>query len=296
MYKIEKCPFRITIAPSGGDNPKWCEKYKGHSYTASIDKYVYVMACKSPVKEYKLCYSEMESEKEVKNIKHSILKNILSDPKFKEEYWSVITWSDLPARAGLGSSAAFTISCLKAMQYDDDDIALTAFKFVDDDSIGPQDEYAVLYPKVNKFTFFKNQKGWKVDIQQCEPNNWHLYLLDSGQRRIAGDILRNVMYKHSFFDYRKQVEELGKQAFEAYIYEEYIKYKNILCKYNELKYKMGALSACDYATLTVLSSKYACKSVGAGKGGFYLIISEHEIDKENFKHGNLIPIKIRKEA
>ena len=86
--------------------------------SATIDKYCYI-SCRRllPFYDYKyrLVYSQTEVLSKIQNIKHRGIKGVLSFIK-EDLNLEIHHDGDLPARAGLGSSSAFTVGLLHVIQ------------------------------------------------------------------------------------------------------------------------------------------------------------------------------------
>ncbi len=278
--KLVKVPLRVTIAPSGGDNPFWCKQNEGNSYCLTINKYIYTLVIESPVNEYKLAYHQLENVFDSEDIQHRILYNIFNHRAFRGKYYSLLTWSDLPSRSGLGSSAAFTLSVLKALNCKKQgiELALTAYRFENNyNVIGPQDFLACELQGLNHFCF-KYNKNWNIKVYQEDINDWFLYLFNPFKYnigRLAGNILEKIK---DDYNWRRDCEYWGHCAFDYYKCNDYENYKKYINEYTiECKYKK-LIPQEIWRSIARFLNKYAIKKVGAGGKGFFLIISEKELE------------------
>jgi len=114
---ISRTPFRISFFGGGTDYPLWFERHKGAVLGTTIDKYCYI-TCRylPPFFEHKsrIIYSQMEHVKSIKEIDHPAVREVLKFLKIHEGV-EIHHDGDLPARAGLGSSSAFTVGLLNSL-------------------------------------------------------------------------------------------------------------------------------------------------------------------------------------
>jgi len=113
---ITKSPFRISYLGGGTDFPEWYLKNSGKVISSSIDKFNFVTLRNLQNifnYNYRIRYYYNERCKNVKNIKHPTVRNILN--LYKVRNIELINYSDLVAMSGIGSSSAFTVGLLKAV-------------------------------------------------------------------------------------------------------------------------------------------------------------------------------------
>ena len=114
---ITRAPFRVSFFGGGTDYPDWYMKNGGKVLATTIDKYCYISLRKLPPffdHNYRIVYSQIESIKDVDDIKHPSVREVL------KHYNSSIGLEihhdgDLPARSGLGTSSSFTVGLVNAM-------------------------------------------------------------------------------------------------------------------------------------------------------------------------------------
>ena len=71
---ISRSPLRISLGGGGTDLPSYYEKKEGFVISAAINKYVYVTITKPFRPGIYLKYSKIEKTKNIKKIKHPIIK------------------------------------------------------------------------------------------------------------------------------------------------------------------------------------------------------------------------------
>ncbi len=90
----------------------------GRVIGCSIDKYVYVNILQQPKYEefnYRFAWRITELVKDLNSISHPVVRNVLRTYKVSSPL-NISTMASLPARSGLGSSSAFTVSLIAALR------------------------------------------------------------------------------------------------------------------------------------------------------------------------------------
>jgi len=112
---ITKSPLRISYLGGGTDYPAYFEKDFGCSIGATIDKYVYVISnplSSTSHEKIRFSYNQVESCNEISELEHPVAREVLGD--FRDLMpINISTFSDIPARNGLGGSSAFTAALFK---------------------------------------------------------------------------------------------------------------------------------------------------------------------------------------
>jgi D-glycero-alpha-D-manno-heptose-7-phosphate kinase len=153
---IVRAPFRLPLGGGGTDLPSYYKDHEGFLITAAINKYMYININEPAViDKIKINYSIVESvfPNEIKKIKHDIVRESL---KYLKIYYpiEISSMADLSAGTGMGSSSAYTVALLKALNQlkrrylSISDLAEEACKVEIDligKPIGKQDQYASAY-------------------------------------------------------------------------------------------------------------------------------------------------------
>lgn len=114
---ISRTPFRISFFGGGTDYPGWYREHGGAVLGTTINKYCYVSVRRLPPffeHRSRVVYSSIEFVNDNAEIRHPAVRGILQDMQATEGL-EIHYDSDLPARSGLGSSSAFTVGLLNAM-------------------------------------------------------------------------------------------------------------------------------------------------------------------------------------
>ena len=114
---ITRTPYRVSFFGGGTDLPVWYKEYGGAVLTCTIDKYCYLCVRHMPAflgSKYRVFWSKMETVNTIEEIQHPGVRGCLQHLGIDDGI-EVNHCGDLPARAGLGSSSAFTVGMLHAL-------------------------------------------------------------------------------------------------------------------------------------------------------------------------------------
>ncbi len=305
---ISKTPYRVSFFGGGSDYPAWYNKYTGAVLSTSINKHLYI-SCRILPKFFKhnfrIIWSRIENVKNIKDIKHPTVKELLNFLKINQGL-EIHYDGDLPARSGMGSSSAFTVGLIKALNFlirqkiSNIEIAKKAIFFeqkIMKETVGSQDQLItavggfkkIIFKKKDKFKFF-NFENIK-NLKKLEKN---LLLIYTGIKRTANEIAKtyakkllttNKNFINEMIDHVKTGEEIlkngkiddfGKLLNSAWVTKKKLSNSisngSIDSLYNHAL-KKGALGG---------------KILGAGGGGFFLFYAREEIKNNIFKDYNKI--------
>ena len=184
---ITKTPFRISFAGGGSDFPYYYEQFGGSVLSVTINKYMYQML--HPFFNKNEClikYSQTEQVKNIKEIRHPIIKTIFE--KYQIENVEFNSTADIPSGTGLASSSAFTVGMInlcnayvnKYMSKKDVAELACNIEMVDlQQTIGKQDQYACSCGGLNFISF---QKSGLVNVEK-------LYLKDNVYKAFEHNLL-----------------------------------------------------------------------------------------------------------
>ena len=114
---ICRTPYRISFFGGGTDYPGWYRHHGGAVLAAAIDKFCY-LTCRylPPFFEHRIrvVYRKIETCLTVDEISHPTVRETLRYLKIDRGV-ELHHDGDLPARSGMGSSSAFTVSLLNAL-------------------------------------------------------------------------------------------------------------------------------------------------------------------------------------
>lgn len=115
---ICRTPFRISFFGGGTDYPEWYRQHGGAVLAATIDKYCYLTCRYLPPffeHRFRIVYRKIENCTTIDEIEHPAVRETLRFLRIDRGI-ELHHDGDLPARSGMGSSSAFTISLLHALR------------------------------------------------------------------------------------------------------------------------------------------------------------------------------------
>jgi D-glycero-alpha-D-manno-heptose-7-phosphate kinase len=226
---ITKTPLRISFFSGGSDLPSFYEKENGAALSATIDKYVYVMMHKTPHINIRTMYDTVEEHPDIEKMQHDITRESLKYFFSNSAELTVASISDILAKgSGLGSSSAFTVGLVHAIQAFIGQKTITRNQLAELSCeiemnrcgypIGKQDQYAATYGGFNLFEFFKNEtvsvNSLAVSQETLATLQDNLLLVYSGMGRMANSILQKQ--KTAMSD-RAKFELVKKSRNKAYV-------------------------------------------------------------------------------
>ena len=224
---IVRSPLRISLGGGGTDLPSFYKNHGGFVISAAINKYVFTTITKPFEEGYYLKYSSTEKVKDIKKIKHPIIREVLIEENLKNLPMEITTLADIPSGTGLGSSGSFTSSLIKALyeyknsKIDKETLAKKSCKIEIDklrDPVGKQDQYIATYGGLRSFNFYKNEKVLvknlrmkKDSIKKLEKN---LLMFFTGQTRASKKILitqknETELNNKKMIDNLMKIKEMG---------------------------------------------------------------------------------------
>lgn len=199
---ISRTPFRVSFFGGGTDYPAWYESEPGAVLVTTIDKYCYISCRRLPPffpHRHRIVYSKIENTRTVEEIVHPAVRESLRFLKI-EEGVEIHHDGDLPARAGLGSSSAFTVGLLSALYALKGQIvgkmhlareAIHVERDLAREAVGAQDQVATAHGGLNHIEFVGNDiTVHPVTLSQArlEQLESHLMLFFTGLTRNASEV------------------------------------------------------------------------------------------------------------
>ncbi len=200
---ICRTPFRISFFGGGTDYPVWYRENGGAVLATTINKFCYI-SCRylPPFFEHKsrIIWSKMEYVNSTSEIQHPAARACLEYMNIDKGI-EVHHDGDLPARAGMGSSSAFTVGllhslyALKGMMPTKRQLALNAIHLEQEvmrENVGSQDQAQVAFGGFNLIEFGGKDhihvRPVTLSSERVEQFQGHLILLFTGFSRTASEI------------------------------------------------------------------------------------------------------------
>jgi D-glycero-alpha-D-manno-heptose-7-phosphate kinase len=298
---VTRTPLRISLIGGGTDMPYFYNRFGGTTVSLAINKYVYVTAKyhNNFQEKYRLNYSETENVNNIKDIKNLRIKEAIKILKISKPLY-INTFADIPANTGLGSSSSFTVGLIQALcklenkNFSKRKIAELAYKIeakISNNTIGKQDHYIAAFGGVKIIKYNKSRISISDIIKNKEALKYllsSLLLIWTGQSRLSHKVLEDQ--KLNLKKNYKKLISLNKltKKFVNEIKKKKLNIKKIAqiinntwqIKKNFSKFiSNNHIDKIYHEVIYKTPYSYGGKLLGAGNGGFILII----FDKKNKK-------------
>jgi D-glycero-alpha-D-manno-heptose-7-phosphate kinase len=205
---ISRTPFRVSFFGGGTDYPDWFHEHGGAVLATTIDKYCYISVRELPPffdHRFRVVYSIVENVQEVADIAHPAVRAVLQRLEVNRGL-EIHHDGDLPARAGLGSSSAFTVGLLHAVhalrgrQVSKEALASEAIHVEQcmlREPVGLQDQISAAYGGFNQIRF-RHDGTYDVEPmvlprERLAELQDHLLLVFTGISRLAPMVAQTVI-------------------------------------------------------------------------------------------------------
>lgn len=294
---LTKTPNRVSLFGGGSDYPVYYSRYGGFVVGFAINKYSWFsVGYNSPFLDFKthLSYSKTERVSDHKDIEHNVIRTVL-------EYLNITDGvvvqhsSDLPSRTGLGSSSTFTVGLIHALRTLQG-VPVTKKWLAKDaihieqniltENVGSQDQIWAAYGGINSIEFRAGGSDFvvnpiplkKPEIEHLEK---HMMLVFTGLSRTASDIatgyIKLTEAKIKTYDRMKEIAEEGKYWLSTANVENIGKLLNVAWKEKKsIADNITNTHINDMHSKIMSLGAYGVKLLGAGAGGFLLVVAPPE--------------------
>jgi D-glycero-alpha-D-manno-heptose-7-phosphate kinase len=301
---IAKSPVRVSYLGGGSDVPEYFNNEPSYIVGTTINKYVYTSI--NPLQEFaeqkiRVTYRQVESVSKIEDVSHPIVREILKYMKWDRPI-NIATLADLPGNSGLGSSSAFTVSLISALnlegnlQMTQDEIAKLAIHIereILQEAGGVQDQYHSAIGGFRMYRFSKEGHTYSnliLDQEQSEYISDRQWIYPVGNSRSSSDT-HKMINNLTIDDATKKTNVRDLSQKEHSLYKDLLDPKldatdiyTLLAQAVkdswELKSQQNLVST---KTIEgVIEEIYsagadAVKLCGAGQGGFLLILAKPEV-------------------
>lgn len=292
---ISRTPLRVSLFGGGSDIPSFFKKgIDGSVINFAIDKYVFVTVNKRFDNKIRISYSNVEIVSSVDEIRHTIIKECLLHIGIKSSIEITII-SDFPGGTGMGSSSSLTVGVLNAL-YAFVGVSKTKAELAEEacgielirleKPVGKQDQYAASFGGINHFIFSLNETKISSLVNKFVNFDYiikNFYLVYTGITRDADDILLDVnLMSEKVYNSIVQQVKLCNSFLEKLD-------SNLIININEIaeSLRISWEIKKEYSQLITNnhiegmienimdSGALGLKILGAGGGGFILVIAEN---------------------
>lgn len=282
MISVTKCPLRISLAGGSTDLQGYLDKYgSGSVISFTPNLFTYIILKRSSTKYYKIVYSKIENVLSPEEIQNDVAREVLIH--FDMPPVEIMFTADIPSTgSGLASSSSYLIALIKAcldfqgkemMNEEIGDLAIKLERRFNP-LTGYQDIYGCLYPGFKKINF--NPAGLQ-SIDRIPSDFFAKYnfnLVPVGSIRNSTNILSTIN-----FEQVHKIAPLTDLMLDALVKEDYSRVCYLIQSAWEVK-KATSTSIMTREiehterTINVNSNVLACRLIGAGNGGYLLVVSE----------------------
>jgi D-glycero-alpha-D-manno-heptose-7-phosphate kinase len=299
---ISRTPLRVSLFGGGTDYPIWYRDNGGQVINFTINKYNYItLRALPPFFEYnyRIRYHINENKLDVSSIEHPVVREALLAHELDLPL-ELLHTADLPARSGLGSSSSFTVGLIYALhslknfprsKYQ---LALEAIQLEQNvlkENVGSQDQIAAAYGGLNHISFGGSEEfrvnPIKISVNSIQRLESWLLLYHTGLVRTASEIaFEQIRISKSK---RRELEAIGDicgQAIQEFYANEICvtRIGKLLDEQWKIKRTLTPLisnSEIDLMYTTALNAgAIGGKLLGAGNGGFMLLVAAPEAHKK----------------
>lgn len=210
MFVISRTPLRISFLGGGTDYPAFYKRHRGAVLGTTINQYAHVSVkgLKSSFFDhsFRIAYSQVEHAKTIDDIKHPSIRETL---RFKglEKDLDIHIFSDRPARTGLGSSSACTVSLLNSLyalqgrRVSKQRLAEEACHVEQDlipENVGSQDQFHAAYGGFNLIEFYPSHASVRpllLSLQKKAFLEERLLVFYTGLTRFASEVVKEQVAK-----------------------------------------------------------------------------------------------------
>jgi len=287
---VTRSPLRLSIGGGGTDLPFYYEEEEGFLVTATMDKYVYCIVKERFEENVRLSYSENEEVKDIQDLKNDRARQILENHSL-EKHIEVVTLADAPSGSGLGSSGAFTVGLLNAVEsfkgnrLEDKELAEKAFGIEHNKlgyPCGKQDQYAAAHGGIIVLNIDSNGETsvepLDINEETMEKLEQNIQLFYTGQLRDSSKVLeaqkKQVLSRDKKMEKMRKIKAIGKEIKEELEKGNTDNFGRLLHKHWETKKKFTSKISNPEIDKAYKKAKekgaLGGKIMGAGGGGFFM--------------------------
>jgi D-glycero-alpha-D-manno-heptose-7-phosphate kinase len=292
---VVRSPFRISFVGGGSDIPAYYRRFGGAVVSTTIDKYMYLVIHPYFNPKIRVKYSRLEDVERIEDIQHPIVRECLTRHGIPQGM-EIASFADVPAGSGLGSSSAFTVGLLHALEaHCERNASASSLAAAACDveinrlgePIGKQDQYASAFGGLN-YIQFNADDSVAVQAIAIKPNvlrqlERRLMMFYLGQERSSGAILSEQSANMNNPEMAERVARMVELAgeFRGVLESNRLEQCGPLLNENwKLKRGLAGGVSSEYVDevygRALVSGASGGKLLGAGTGGFLLLYCEPE--------------------
>ena len=282
MIQVTRCPLRISLAGGSTDLQEYLKQYKeGAVISFTPNLFTYIIMNRSSDDHYKVIYSNVERVVDTKDIKNDIAREVLT--YFNMPPIEVIFTADIPSSgSGLASSSSYMVNLIKAcLQFHKEEMTAAAIGKIAimlerrfNPLTGYQDIWGCLLDGLKVLKFNENGLLSYQKLTTGIFDEYDFYLVSTNTTRSSTSILETI-------DYSK-VHDMSLNTmlmWDAINDNDPSRVKHLINSGWEQK-KLTSPSIVNEQvstieeTLSKISSVAAWRLIGAGNGGYFLVLTK----------------------
>jgi len=289
---IVRSPLRISLGGGGTDHPSYFRGYEGFMVSAAINKYVYVMLHQGFHDDLVIKYSKLERVSSLDDVQHPVVREVLKMMNINWHGLEINVMVDIPTRAEMGASSAFTTALLRALHIYArrsartteiaqmaSDIQLEKLK----EPLGKQDQYIAAFGGLRAFRFCRDNRveNWPVVMTDETRANLEDSLalfytgIESPAREIDEELNSRVMASdEEMLNHLHFVKDLGLRSLDALEHGYINEFGKLLDQHWQKKRLRSRYISNpkidEWYELAMQNGATGGKLLGAGGGGFFL--------------------------
>jgi len=293
---ISKTPYRIPLSGGGTDLDFYYRKKEGELYSLAINQYVYVYLHSRKIDtNFLIQTTNTQFAGSIDKIKHQLIRETLKAFNLKEKL-HIATYTTVPTNTGLGSSSAMIIGLIKCIcrfkKIKLNNIQIIKKAFMIERKIcnqygGWQDQVISQMGGIIKLNISKKEK---INISKVKSNplieknikNRFLLVYTRIKRYSSKVALSQKKRKNEIIDLYDKIKSLNKTIIFSLKNKNPAHIANLLNEHWKIKKKLSNKITDKKIDqfFNMLLKKYKFlggKLIGAGGGGFFLMVTNNKL-------------------
>lgn len=293
---ISKTPYRIPLSGGGTDLDFYYRKKEGELYSLAINQYVYVYLHSRKIDtNFLIQTTNTQFAGSIDKIKHQLIRETLKAFNLKEKL-HIATYTTVPTNTGLGSSSAMVIGLIKCIcrfkKIKLNNIQIIKKAFMIERKIcnqygGWQDQVISQMGGIIKLNISKKEK---INISKVKSNplieknikNRFLLVYTRIKRYSSKVALSQKKRKNEIIDLYDKIKSLNKTIIFSLKNKNPAHIANLLNEHWKIKKKLSNKITDKKIDqfFNMLLKKYKFlggKLIGAGGGGFFLMVTNNKL-------------------
>ena len=296
---ISRTPYRISLGGGGTDLPFYSKDNGAFFISSAINEYLYVLVTKRPLDPFILTQTTyVQFSEKLTEIKDNYIREVLKYFNIKDSV-QVGVYSTMPTSSGigLGSSSSLTVGLIKALskykklKLSNLKIARIAFKIEREvlaEPGGCQDQYISALGGIKKFIV--NKKGnvsysnLKIPLSNMKKLEKKIVMVYSNKQRDSKKIIKSqTLNTNKTIKCYDKIKAIGKESEEYLINADIKSLGKMFNEHWEIKKTISNTISNNYIDQQykqfLQNGAIGGKLIGAGGGGFFLLISDKSTNK-----------------